>query len=198
MGLWVLPQSTPSWGSWGPPTHQSTLQMNKCSMCEAFGEEITNLLDSVNLDKSDVLGSVSFFVMEPMVLDCTVLGKWSLQRGSKRPRVKAPTLSSCTLQWTLVMKEASRPMEVLSSHKGGRPKERGLCKPCLGQHTQLPWWREPSWFEDRNTKGQDIQKQGWHSQYNYRYGGPVHPHDHEDQWSLHRVSNPHGVSKKGS
>ncbi len=37
-------------------------QMNKISMGDAFGEQVTMLVDGVNLDKSDALGGVNYCI----------------------------------------------------------------------------------------------------------------------------------------
>ena len=46
-------------------------------MCQAFSEEVTNLVLGVNLDQGDPLGGISYLVTEPMVLDGVVLGSGS-------------------------------------------------------------------------------------------------------------------------
>jgi hypothetical protein len=51
--------------------------MDKGSMCQAFSEEVTNLVLGVNLDQGDPLGGISYLVTEPMVLDGVVLGSGS-------------------------------------------------------------------------------------------------------------------------
>ena len=48
--------------------------MDKRSVCQTFGEEVTKLLFGVNLYQGDTLGRISNLVMEPMVLDDIVFG----------------------------------------------------------------------------------------------------------------------------
>ncbi len=43
-------------------------------MCQSFGEEVTELVFSVNLDQNDLLGRVGYLFTEPMMFDCIVFG----------------------------------------------------------------------------------------------------------------------------